>query len=87
MTKVRQIVVFLFVIETTSAQLIGRRAGYASFVWSPVMQGMPQRSLLAYRHGMCAAELCQLRWTQINLRHGRLHVLAKGGIESVHPFA
>lgn len=42
--------------------------------------------LLAYRHGLRAAELCSLRWSQIDLRHGRLHVnRAKGGIESVHP--
>jgi type 1 fimbriae regulatory protein FimB/type 1 fimbriae regulatory protein FimE len=42
--------------------------------------------LLAYRHGLRAAELCQLRWSQIDLRHGRLHVnRANGGIESVHP--
>jgi integrase len=42
--------------------------------------------LLAYRHGLRAAELCQLRWSQIDLQHGRLHVnRAKGGIESVHP--
>ena len=42
--------------------------------------------LLAYRHGLRAAELCQLRWSEIDLRHGRLHVnRAKGGIESVHP--
>jgi type 1 fimbriae regulatory protein FimE len=42
--------------------------------------------LLAYRHGLRAAELCQLRCVQIDLRHGRLHVnRAKGGIESVHP--
>ena len=42
--------------------------------------------LLAYWHGLRAAELCQLRWSQIDLRHGRLHVnRAKGGIESVHP--
>lgn len=42
--------------------------------------------LLTYRHGLRAAELCQLRWSQIDLRHGRLHVnRAKGGIESVHP--
>jgi type 1 fimbriae regulatory protein FimB/type 1 fimbriae regulatory protein FimE len=42
--------------------------------------------LLAYRHGLRAAELCQLRWSQIDLRSGRLHVnRAKGGIESVHP--
>jgi integrase len=42
--------------------------------------------LLAYRHGLRAAELCRLRWAQIDLKHGRLHVnRAKGGIESVHP--
>src|SRR5215831_16692911 len=42
--------------------------------------------LLAYRHGLRAAELCPLRWSQIDLRNGRLHVnRAKGGIESVHP--
>src|SRR6516225_1960610 len=42
--------------------------------------------LLAYRHGLRATELCPLRWAQIDLRHGRLHVnRAKGGIESVHP--
>jgi type 1 fimbriae regulatory protein FimE len=42
--------------------------------------------LLAYRHGFRAAELCTLQWSQVDLRHGRLHVnRAKGGIESVHP--
>src|SRR5262249_48869845 len=42
--------------------------------------------LLAYRHGLRAQELCQLRWAQVDLRRGRLHVnRAKGGIESVHP--
>jgi integrase len=42
--------------------------------------------LIAYRHGLRASELCFLRWAQIDLRHGRLHVnRAKGGIESVHP--
>lgn len=42
--------------------------------------------LVAYRHGLRAQELCRLRWTQVDLRHGRLHVnRAKGGIESVHP--
>jgi type 1 fimbriae regulatory protein FimB/type 1 fimbriae regulatory protein FimE len=42
--------------------------------------------LLAYRHGLRAAELCSLRWSQIDLRNGRLHVnRAKGGVESVHP--
>src|SRR5215475_226661 len=42
--------------------------------------------LLAYRHGLRAQELCSLRWSQIDLRNGRLHGnRAKGGIESVHP--
>jgi type 1 fimbriae regulatory protein FimE len=42
--------------------------------------------LLAYRHGLRASELCSLKWSQIDLRHGRLHVnRAKGGQESVHP--
>jgi type 1 fimbriae regulatory protein FimB/type 1 fimbriae regulatory protein FimE len=42
--------------------------------------------LLAYRHGLRASELCSLRWSQIDLQHGRLHVnRSKGGIESVHP--
>jgi type 1 fimbriae regulatory protein FimB/type 1 fimbriae regulatory protein FimE len=42
--------------------------------------------VLAYRHGLRAAELCALQWAQVDLRHGRLHVnRAKGGIESVHP--
>src|SRR5262245_45392563 len=40
--------------------------------------------LLAYRHGLRTSELCALRWSQIDLRNGRLHVnRAKGGIESV----
>ena len=30
--------------------------------------------LLAYRHGLRAAELCSLKWSQIDLRNGRLHV-------------
>jgi type 1 fimbriae regulatory protein FimE len=42
--------------------------------------------LLAYRHGLRASELCSLRWAQIDLRNGRLHVnRMKGGQESVHP--
>lgn len=42
--------------------------------------------LLAFRHGLRAAELCGLRWSQIDLRTGRLHVnRAKGGCASVHP--
>src|SRR5215471_17442699 len=30
--------------------------------------------LLAYRHGLRAQELCSLRWSQVDLRNGRLHV-------------
>jgi type 1 fimbriae regulatory protein FimE len=42
--------------------------------------------LVAYRHGLRAQELCQLRWSEVDLKHGRMHVnRAKGGIESVHP--
>ena len=42
--------------------------------------------LLAYRHGLQASELCSLRWEQVDLVHGRLHVTrAKNGHASVHP--
>ena len=42
--------------------------------------------LLSYRHGLRASELCSLRWEQVDLVHGRLHVSrAKSGIPSVHP--
>jgi len=36
--------------------------------------------------GMGCEQLNSARWSQIDLRHGRLHVnRAKGGIESIHP--
>ena len=36
--------------------------------------------LLAFRHGLRASELCSLRWEQVDLAHGRLHVSrAKNG--------
>jgi integrase len=42
--------------------------------------------LLTYRHGLRASEVCGLRWDQIDLDGGRLHVRrAKGGIDNVHP--
>jgi type 1 fimbriae regulatory protein FimB/type 1 fimbriae regulatory protein FimE len=42
--------------------------------------------LLAFRHGLRAAELCSLRWEQVDLVHGRLHIArAKNGMPSVHP--
>jgi type 1 fimbriae regulatory protein FimE len=42
--------------------------------------------LLAFRHGLRASELCSLRWEQVDLAHGRLHVSrAKNGMPSVHP--
>jgi integrase len=44
--------------------------------------------LLAFRHGLRASELCSLRWEQVDLTHGRLHVTrAKNGIDSVHPLS
>jgi integrase len=44
--------------------------------------------LLAYRHGLRAAELVTLRWDAIDFAHGRLHVRrVKGGSESVHPLS
>ena len=42
--------------------------------------------LIAYRHGLRAAELCALRWDQVDLAHGLLHVRRiKNGMASVHP--
>ena len=42
--------------------------------------------LLAFRHGLRGSELCSLRWEQVDLTHGRLHVQRlKNGMPSVHP--
>ena len=42
--------------------------------------------LIGYRHGLRAAELCDLRWSQVELAAGRLHVCrVKSGTPSVHP--
>jgi integrase len=42
--------------------------------------------LLAYRHGLRAAELVALRWDQIDLARAKLHVnRAKNGSPSTHP--
>jgi type 1 fimbriae regulatory protein FimB/type 1 fimbriae regulatory protein FimE len=42
--------------------------------------------LIAYRHGLRASELVALRWDDIDLQTGKLHVRrAKGGTSSVHP--
>ena len=44
--------------------------------------------LVAYRHGLRAAELVTLRWDAIDFGHGRLHVnRAKSGSPSVHPLS
>jgi integrase len=42
--------------------------------------------LIAYRHGLRASELVAIRWDDIELPTGRLHVpRGKGGAASVHP--
>ena len=42
--------------------------------------------LVGYRHGLRATELCALRWDQIDLGRGLLHVRRiKNGTPSVHP--
>jgi integrase len=42
--------------------------------------------LLAYRHGLRASELVALRWDDLDLTTGRLHVRrSKGGETAVHP--
>jgi integrase len=44
--------------------------------------------LVAYRHGLRASELVALRWDDIDLATGRLHVRrAKSGDASVHPLS
>jgi integrase len=44
--------------------------------------------LVAYRHGLRASELVALRWHDIDLATGRLHVRrAKSGGASVHPIS
>ncbi len=42
--------------------------------------------LIAYRHGLRVGELVALRWDQVDLRAGLLHVSRlKGGVPSTHP--
>ena len=42
--------------------------------------------LVAYRHGLRVSELVSLRWDQVDLQQGLLHVTRrKNGIASVHP--
>jgi type 1 fimbriae regulatory protein FimB/type 1 fimbriae regulatory protein FimE len=42
--------------------------------------------LIAYRHGLRVSELASLRWDQVDLQQGLLHVVRrKNGIASVHP--
>ena len=44
--------------------------------------------LVAYRHGLRAAELVTLRWDTIDFAHGRVHVhRVKGSAELVHPLS
>jgi integrase len=42
--------------------------------------------LIAFRHGLRASELCDLRWSEVEIATGRLHVRrVKNGSPSVHP--
>lgn len=42
--------------------------------------------LIAYRHGLRVSELVSLRWDQMDLAHGLMHVARlKNGMPSVHP--
>src|ERR1700678_3594019 len=42
--------------------------------------------LLAYRHGLRVSELVSLRWDQVDLKAGLLHVARlKNGVPSTHP--
>ncbi len=42
--------------------------------------------LIAYRHGFRVSELVSLRWDQVDLKQGKLHVnRLKNGSPSVHP--
>lgn len=44
--------------------------------------------LLAFRHGLRAAELVTLRWDNVDLMHGKLHVnRVKNGSPAVHPIS
>jgi integrase len=44
--------------------------------------------LVAYRHGLRAAEVVALRWDSIDFSHGRMHVSrVKGSADSVHPLS
>jgi site-specific recombinase XerD len=44
--------------------------------------------LVAYRHGLRVGELVTLRWDQIDLKLGRIHVRRlKGSEDSVHPLS
>ena len=42
--------------------------------------------LVAYRHGLRVSELVSLRWDQVDLKNGQLHVRRrKNGLPSTHP--
>jgi len=44
--------------------------------------------LIAFRHGMRATELCTLRWDNVDLRQGKVHInRVKNGTPSVHPLS
>jgi integrase len=59
-------------IETAAANRAGGRDGLMI--------------LLAFRHGLRAAEVCDLRWEQVDFKAAALHVRrTKGGTPATHP--
>ncbi len=63
-------------VEKLFKALKDDRNGHRNYTWA----------LMAYRHGLRAAEACGLQWSDIDLERGRIHVRrGKDGVESVHP--
>ena len=59
-----------------------RRRAVAGAIRAPRRDDDP----VAYRHGLRASELCALRWDQVDLERGLVHVRRlKNGTPSVHP--
>jgi integrase len=65
---------------------------FSAAPWRTMRRLTPLRHQAQYpshtARGLRASEVCGLRWDQIDLNSGRLHVRrAKGGIDNVHPLS